>query len=171
MSIKVFSASNSCMFCSMRPLANVHHPPAIRTGAISAQFKSRLMAKNFSTLKCKNRLGFNQKTTACKSFSLEVLCHSRDWKWRRFGLDSLWRAFHSSEIFLFFPPCLFLFLPHTTLQQLHSLLKMTPFIVKNKCTTQCGVKSVFQRFRGCITENWSTHEKPSGPVPVEYHYC
>lgn len=135
--------------------------------------KRWLMAKDFSSLKCKNRLGFNQKTIACKSFSLEVLCHSRDWKWRRFGLDSFRQAFHSSEIFQLFPS-LFRFLPciqHYS-DSIHCLAWPQSLLKTNVWLGKCSIKAVLKKFWGYITENCNrSHEKPSGSVPAEYQCC
>lgn len=49
------------------------HSSNVWTGAESPEYKRGLKTKAVSSLNCKNRLRFNQKTIACKSVSLEVL--------------------------------------------------------------------------------------------------
>lgn len=121
---------------------------------VSRQFERGLVTTAVSSLRCKNRLGFNQKTIAGKSVSLKVLGHSRDHKSRRFRLDSVEQLFYSSEIFLMLSsPSL----PHSlsasmTPYLLQSLKQTQPSLVQTAITFFKGEGSVIKKSKGHLYE-------------------
>lgn len=73
----------------------------IWAAAGSPQSKNRLLAKPVSSLRCKNRFQFNQKTIESKSHSLEVLCRFGDQKWRESGRYSFLQHLFQSFVLCF----------------------------------------------------------------------